>query len=201
MLDLVKPGAAPPSILYSFAGEGDDDAIGWRRAMRRILSAAIVGWAAIVALAWWLANGRIAICYATEDACKLRATATRDDILVRGLGFALAALLLFFVARAITTGSRHTSERLVGIHSPRRSADLVKALRVRSKAIRYRRWLPALAAGAGALIAVLGWNLWGEQSDPSKGDPYAAFSRKIEDHTTKSSYDDLIPPPARQPGE
>lgn len=131
-------------------------------------------WAAIVALAWWLADRRIQLCGYAENACILRATATRDDILVRGLSFALAALLLFFVFRWITTGSRHASERLVDSYSPHRSAVILKALRVRIGAMTFRRRWVIPTTGAIALAFLLGWHLRGERHDP-----YAAFATPV----------------------
>lgn len=139
--------------------------------MKRNWIVAGAAWAGIVALAWWLADQRIEIC-SYERACKLRATVTRDDILVWGVGVGLAALLLIFVGRAPPA-----SERSAGSQSPRRTALLVSAMKVRVRAIRLRRWWLAPAAGAGVLIAVLGWNLWGGKGDQSKEGPWSDFQR------------------------
>lgn len=65
---------------------------------RIFVGVTLTAWATLVALAWWLADRRIEICGYGEEACALRATAARDDILVKGLGIGIAALfLLLFV--------------------------------------------------------------------------------------------------------
>jgi hypothetical protein len=63
--------------------------------MKWIISGALAGWAAIVRLAWVLADRRIHICFRadTETACTLRATAARDAVLTGGLTIALLGLI------------------------------------------------------------------------------------------------------------
>lgn len=55
----------------------------------RIAAVTITGWAAIVAVAWKLANARIALCYMTETECIVRTTAARDNVLIAGMVVAL----------------------------------------------------------------------------------------------------------------
>ena len=61
--------------------------------MKRIVGRALAGWAAIVALAWWLANKRILICE-WERACMVRTVASRDAVLTGGLTVALVGLIV-----------------------------------------------------------------------------------------------------------
>lgn len=71
--------------------------------MKWIVLATFAGWAAIVRLAWVLADRRIGQCYELDTDCELRATAARDAVLTGGLtvalvaGFALA--VVWWIAR------------------------------------------------------------------------------------------------------
>lgn len=74
---------------------------------KRIVALALVGWGAIVALAWYLANKRIQLCpydtygpYEKDSACVIRIIAQRDYILTVGLTVALVFLILSTVAWA-----------------------------------------------------------------------------------------------------
>ncbi|MCL6684468.1 hypothetical protein [Sphingomonas alba] len=55
---------------------------------------ALMGWAGIVALSWWLAERRIEICDDSAS-CVIRATAARDNALIWGLIIALVGAVLF----------------------------------------------------------------------------------------------------------
>ena len=65
---------------------------------KRIVAFALTGWAAIIALAWWLADQRIGLCkamtYSAETRCQVAATAARDFILIFGLTAALVFLVI-----------------------------------------------------------------------------------------------------------
>ena len=86
-------------------------------------------WAAIVALAWWLANKRIAICGDYENACALRATATRDNVLVWG---ASGGLGVFATQLCAISGAN-----AIGVVSDNAKADYV--LSMGAKAVLNRR--------------------------------------------------------------
>lgn len=66
---------------------------------RIIVTMAALGWAAILGLAWWLADSRIELCN-YRQACIIDATETRDNVLVIGLAIGLA-IALFIVARMV----------------------------------------------------------------------------------------------------
>ena len=64
---------------------------------RRIVTVALLAWAGIIALAWWLAQARIDICR-YDPPCVIRTTAARDYVLIAGLiavfgAFLIAALI------------------------------------------------------------------------------------------------------------
>lgn len=61
--------------------------------MKWIITAGLAGWAGIVALAWNMADHRIARCYYLENDCIIRAAANRDAVLTGGLTVALVAML------------------------------------------------------------------------------------------------------------
>ena len=71
--------------------------------MKRLAIVLAVGWAALVELAYVLADRRIAICTPFGDAhlqditCTLRATAARDATLIWGIGLALVAIAVLLV--------------------------------------------------------------------------------------------------------
>lgn len=73
---------------------------------KRITAFALTGWAAIIGLAWVMADRRIGLC--PKDAygnleptgCLLRATADRDAVIVWGLGIALAVALVVILVIA-----------------------------------------------------------------------------------------------------
>lgn len=83
--------------------------------MRRAILAGAAGWAAIMALAWWMAARRIALCpwemgaggISAQDAgCLIRTTATRDASLVGGLVVLLVLLILAAAAPSIAARRR-----------------------------------------------------------------------------------------------
>jgi hypothetical protein len=59
----------------------------------RILALGLLGWSGIIALAWWLADQRIALCGYGEHSCVVRATGTRDFVLVSGLTVTLVVTI------------------------------------------------------------------------------------------------------------
>ena len=62
--------------------------------MKWIVLAGFTGWAAIVALAWWLADRRLgSMCQRLEQYCNPALVAQRDAILTGGLTVALVAAL------------------------------------------------------------------------------------------------------------
>lgn len=63
--------------------------------MRWIAAMALTGWGGIVALAWWLADRRIAACYPMDSGCIERAHISRDAVLIWGPSVALAMLTGF----------------------------------------------------------------------------------------------------------
>jgi hypothetical protein len=68
-----------------------------------------IGWTAIMALGWWMAGRRIALCswesnygHNIQDAgCLIRTTATRDDHLVVGLTVLLVLVVAAWIAPTI----------------------------------------------------------------------------------------------------
>lgn len=66
--------------------------------MKWIITLGLLGWAGIVALAWRMANERIALCGWGDSNCVIRATAMRDNVLVWGLTAALVALVVVGLA-------------------------------------------------------------------------------------------------------
>ena len=83
--------------------------------MRRAILAGAAGWAAIMALAWWMAARRIALCpwemgaggISAQDAgCLIRTTATRDASLVGGLVVLLPVAMVLLSRRpgVVATG-------------------------------------------------------------------------------------------------
>lgn len=54
--------------------------------------------AAIVALAWWLADNRIGVCGDFESGCRVQVTAARDCVLVWGAIVPLALFVLLTIA-------------------------------------------------------------------------------------------------------
>jgi hypothetical protein len=78
---------------------------------RIIFAVALAGWAAIMAVAWRLADARIPVCkeadtYTAEANCIIHATATRDNILTLGLSGALAIIVLaLFIYGSARRGS------------------------------------------------------------------------------------------------
>lgn len=94
--------------------------------MKRVLGLGFAGWASIVALAWWLADRRIAICYHADDGCILRATASRDAVLTSGLTIGLAAVLAVATMAVLTQSrGREIVQRPLG--KPRHVAGAAKA--------------------------------------------------------------------------
>lgn len=77
--------------------------------MSRIVAFALSGWAGIVGLAWWLANRRIGLCHWSETDCIVRATATRDYVLIAGLAFGFAVALSIAVVMAAAARRRQAS--------------------------------------------------------------------------------------------
>lgn len=73
--------------------------------MRRVAIGSAAGWAGIVWLSWSLADRRIAICggwmEASDVACRIRATAARDAILINGLTVGLVAGLAIAIFAGI----------------------------------------------------------------------------------------------------
>lgn len=69
--------------------------------MKTIIILALSTWGVICAGAWRLADARIAICGPSYDpskaGCIIRATATRDDVLLWGPAVALVALIVLAV--------------------------------------------------------------------------------------------------------
>lgn len=59
----------------------------------RIIGAGLLGWGAIIALAWWLADRRIEICDYVDEPCRIATTADRDFVLAFGLSVALAVIV------------------------------------------------------------------------------------------------------------
>ncbi len=72
--------------------------------MKRIAIAASVGWAAILGLAWYLANARIRLCEYGATNCIVRTTAARDSTLVYGLSIGLIVGVM--TAILVMAGSR-----------------------------------------------------------------------------------------------
>lgn len=66
--------------------------------MRRIIALASTGWAAIVALAWWLADRRLAECHPYNSECQQAAMSARDYVLIAGLSVAFVAFLAVMFA-------------------------------------------------------------------------------------------------------
>jgi hypothetical protein len=78
---------------------------------RIIALVALIGWAAITALAWYLADARIDLCAPRRDAsyareCILAATAARDTLLIICLSVGLGLSLLALLASAAATARR-----------------------------------------------------------------------------------------------
>lgn len=114
--------------------------------MRRILILAVVAWSALVALAWLLAHWRIGLCEG-QVSCIVRATATRDGVLVWGLGLALLAAI------TLAVGAEKSRRRYGHIGPKTRTITVRSPGRLRGVSL---RWLMAAAAvtvlvGAGAL--------------------------------------------------
>lgn len=66
--------------------------------MKWIALGVLTGWTALVALAWWLADRRIALCYRLETDCIVRATTSRDNVLLWGPAVGLALLVALALA-------------------------------------------------------------------------------------------------------
>lgn len=112
--------------------------------MKRILGFGLAGWAAIVGLAWWLADRRIALCGYDESGCKLRATAARDTVLTSGLTVALVvavAALTWIVIFSRQGGRDQQSGWTAG--------SQLKLAHLRARVL-------GLAAGRAGLILVAG---------------------------------------------
>lgn len=146
--------------------------------MKRIITLGLIGWTAIVALAWWLADRRIGACrYDSGGACELRATAARDIVLTGGLTVALVALLLVGTAAELIRRRRGNIEQGIVVPKPPRLRSLPKALSMAWEGQR-GRWsrvaiLATAAFALGWLAAVVTTN-----SDPAASDdPYTAIAR------------------------
>lgn len=92
--------------------------------LKRVAAGALIGWAAIVGLAWWLASERIALCGKSWEAttsCVIRATAARDSALIWGLSIGLAAAIIFalILARRYGWGSWRPSSDQIELRSVR----------------------------------------------------------------------------------
>lgn len=74
---------------------------------RLFAAAALTGWAAIVAVAWRLADRRIALCHFLDTPCIVRTTASRDYVLVAGLTVGLVAALLALALTALYRTRRY----------------------------------------------------------------------------------------------
>lgn len=79
------------------------------RAMTQRKAMFLLGMLALVALAWWLADQRIALCYWADEACKIRTTATRDNALVIGLGLTLVSYVIAWPARRAIFNRRQSA--------------------------------------------------------------------------------------------
>lgn len=98
--------------------------------IKRIIAGGLVGWAGIVALAWWLAQMRIEICdkasATAEASCAVRATAARDHVLTSGLTVALIGAVVAAFAWSVIR-SRNGNQRAVIEARPPRASDLTRA--------------------------------------------------------------------------
>lgn len=99
--------------------------------MARTWITAGTAWAAIVALAWWLADARIEICGDHDMPCVLRATATRDNVLLWGGSIALALFVLLALAGQVRIGRLNLRWLTLGAASP--SASRAAILPKRAK--------------------------------------------------------------------
>ena len=73
--------------------------------MKRIATAALAGWSAIVGLAWWLADRRLGSwCHYDVDRCKPALLAARDNVLIHGLTVALVGAIVLAVVLSVRDG-------------------------------------------------------------------------------------------------
>lgn len=124
--------------------------------LKRVAVIAFVGWAGILALAWWLADRRIAFCHDTDSYtaqanCLVRATAARDSALILGLSVGLVgAILLSLVATRFSSRSdRFARGAQITIGGAKRDS-----LRAHLRNMKPGWW------AAAALAMVLGASVW-----------------------------------------
>lgn len=164
--------------------------------MKRIICSGFAGWASIVALTWWLADRRIALCGYGEAGCRVRAAAARDAVLTNGLTIGLAAVLAV-ATMAVLVRSRGGGvvERPLG--EPKHLARPAKAAAVR--ALRNPPARAILGIGIAAAMFGLGWLFAGGAKHgtlaapfneietpavkitPVEGDPFAGQTSDVND--------------------
>jgi len=174
----------------------------WQEPVKRISAVALIGCALIAAVAWKLADSRIAVChmadsYTSEANCIIGATAARDHVLTGGMAVGLSIVVMAMVAGALVRrrqGSGGSQQRAPAVSRSARTNPTAKlpattgqplAQTLRRVRQRYIPILAGAALGMAATTAVL----WATGSlRPRSADPYAAQSRDVSD-----PYADLIP--------
>lgn len=86
--------------------------------MKRITTFALIGWAGIMALGWYLADGRARRCPDTYN-CAANELGTRDAFLIAGLlvPFLIAVLLAILNARSGARAERRRGTHCAGTQS------------------------------------------------------------------------------------
>lgn len=79
--------------------------------MRKVVVGVLAAWSGIVALAWWLADRRLAACHTWTEGCnQFSLTATRDNVLIWGAATPLGLFVLIVLLGLLRLGA--VSERL-----------------------------------------------------------------------------------------
>ena len=132
--------------------------------VKRIVAGGFIGWAGIVALAWWLAHWRIEMCR-FESNCVIRTTAARDHILTSGLTVALIGAVLAAVTWSVIrarNGDWQTSIPMRPLQPSRRptkeiAASLAASFNRALSRLPHVRQLLAMAFGMCLAVALLAW--------------------------------------------
>lgn len=168
--------------------------------LKFIMASALIGWGAILSLAWWLANSRIAIC-SYADACVLRATATRDHILTNGLTVSLIGAVVLAIAWPAIKAEYKNRLALVRTAPPRPASEPLKmAGRPKLPLVRWGVRSPQARLALTALVgmclatgllwwggmirpAVLGW-----QSSPLVNAQVNPYENLIDENMLSESF-------------